>query len=106
MRLRVHPSSVLWRVATPCVLFYQAQQGEFGWYDLQARTPARLQSRFRALNRVTFLFWLQSLVTPGGATRLFFIAGQTMAEAAVTRLTTERMHLRNPETLAGYVTDR
>ena len=37
MRLRTHPSSVLWRVSTPWVVFYQAQQGESGWYDMQAR---------------------------------------------------------------------
>ena len=39
MRLRAHPSSVLWRVSTPWVVFYQAQQGESGWYDMQARAP-------------------------------------------------------------------
>ena len=37
VRLRTHPSSVLWRVSTPWVVFYQAQQGESGWYDMQAR---------------------------------------------------------------------
>ena len=40
MRLRTHPSSVLWRVSTPWVVFYQAQQGESGWYDMQVRFAA------------------------------------------------------------------
>ena len=35
VRLRAHSSSVLWRVSTPWVLFFQAKQGESGWYDMQ-----------------------------------------------------------------------
>lgn len=34
VRLRAHPSSVLFRVSAPWVLFYQAKQGESGWYDM------------------------------------------------------------------------
>ncbi len=45
VQLRAHPSSVLWRVSTPWVVFYQAQQGESGWYDMQARPPCYLLQR-------------------------------------------------------------
>jgi hypothetical protein len=34
-KLRIHPSSVLWRVAAPWVVFYSAQQGDSGWHDMQ-----------------------------------------------------------------------
>ncbi len=40
MQLRTHPLSVLWRVSTPWVVFYQAQQGESGWYDMQVSRAA------------------------------------------------------------------
>lgn len=35
VRLRLHPSSVLWRCQPACVLFLSAPQGDSGWHDMQ-----------------------------------------------------------------------
>ncbi len=35
VRLKMHPSSVLWRVRSPCVVFVTAVQGDSDWYEMQ-----------------------------------------------------------------------
>ncbi|GBF90487.1 pre-mRNA-splicing factor ATP-dependent RNA helicase-like [Raphidocelis subcapitata] len=41
LRLRIHPSSVLWRVRTELVLFHRCQQNEEGWHEMQGVTAVR-----------------------------------------------------------------
>lgn len=35
VRLRMHQSSVLWRVRSLCVVFVTAVQGDSDWYEMQ-----------------------------------------------------------------------
>jgi hypothetical protein len=38
LQLRIHSSSVLWRVRPELVIFHRCQQGDEGWYEMQGVT--------------------------------------------------------------------